>query len=80
MLINKPVFPSLDLGNIKKLVNNLIRSFLGGISINDLWVLEISCILASPPNFMARTHLMLQKLTLLLLICEGLGSLTIYYY
>ena len=46
-----------------KLVNNLIKSCLGGISRNDLWVLQISCILSYPPNFMARTHLILQKLT-----------------
>jgi len=46
------------------LVNNLIKSFRGEISINNFWVLEIPCILASPQNFKARTHLMLKKLTL----------------
>lgn len=44
------------------MVNNLIKSLLGGISRNDFWVSKISCILSSPPNFVARTHLMLQKL------------------
>jgi len=54
----------LDLGNIKKWVNNLIKPSLGGVSINDFWVLEISCILAPPPSFVTRTHPMLQKLTI----------------
>ena len=54
----------MDLGNIKKWVNNLFKPSLGGISKNDIWVLEISCILASPANFMARTYPMLQNLTL----------------
>jgi len=46
------------------LANNIIRSLLGGIYKNDLWLFEISCTLASQQNFNARTHLMLQKLTL----------------
>ena len=46
------------------MVNNLIETLLGGISRNNFWVLEISCILASPQNFVARTNPMLQKLTL----------------
>ena len=33
----------------------------GGISPNDFWVLEISCVLAPPQNFGARAHLMLPK-------------------
>ena len=37
---------------------------LGRISKKDFWVLEISCILTSSLNFVARTHPMLQKLTL----------------
>jgi len=45
------------------MVNNLIEILLGGISRNDFGVLEISYILASPPNFVVRTHPMLQKLT-----------------
>ena len=64
ILINWPYSLSLDLKNILKMVNNLIETLLGEISRNDLWVLEISCILASPQNFVARTHPMLQKLTL----------------
>lgn len=46
------------------MVNNQIKTSLGIISINDFWVLDISCILASPPNFVSRKHPMLQKLTL----------------
>ena len=46
------------------MANNLIKPSLCGISRNDFWVMDISCILASPPNFVARTHPMLQKLTL----------------
>ena len=49
---------------MKKLDNNLIKSLLGRISKNDFWVLEISCILASPQRFAARTHPMLQKITI----------------
>lgn len=45
------------------MVNNLIETLLGRISRNYLWVLDMSCILASPRNIVARTDPMLQKLT-----------------
>ena len=63
LLANFLMFPKSKLRKYLKLVNNLIKSLLGGISRNDLWVLDISCILASPQSFVARTHPMLQKLT-----------------
>ena len=39
---------------------------LGGISPNDFWVLEISCVLAPPQNFRARAHLMLPKINVVI--------------
>lgn len=62
-MINQPYSLNLDLGNISKMTNNLIKTSLGGIHINDFQVFEISCILVSPQNFAARTHPMLQNVT-----------------
>jgi len=46
------------------MVNNLIETLLGGISKNDFWVMEKSCVLASPHSFETKIPLMLQKITL----------------
>jgi len=59
--INILTLLSLDLGTPLKILLILIKHSLGGIYPNDFWVMEISCVLAPPQNFGARSHPMLPK-------------------
>ena len=75
--INILIFVSLDLGTPLKILIILITHNPGGISLNNLWILEILCILAPPQNFGARAHPMLPKINISLAKAQGFSSIII---